>query len=472
MFPPSAVAVWETRPRSYRQTGSSTIIGTGATEVTLSATIVKGHLLEFILWDNDGANKIMAVGYLMSDVILSMANTTGNPTTGSTLLPRVSLKLHQAGNTDYSHDTLHIWRSGIVAGDEAKLWVHSGRDQSVRLIIRSYDLTSSGGGGGAVGAGGTSGQSSAVNTRRLQLILHQWGNTQPADPTVQWISTGFNGITDGDATSTWVEDEPSIIPAGTHWIALSNAYSGDDGATWATYPWSVFSVGAGYLAEQYSENASSWHATRTDNDSWMRLRRPDGTWTGSIALGSVPWQPILDWADVYRPDHTAAAKVAWKFNINEVDLLAYNDLALEAQFFYYTNGPPDDFSAVARTSIPFGTARKDGVLGTYTPSTELRWQTIPQDFLLTDWASTVPARVARRLGVFRAVLDRDNGLSVVLGEGARSTTDDVSYQHATICFGLQSAAVGSYGSTINAVAIYVPPGTQAYSRTQIRIVGR
>ena len=456
-------------------TGSSSIIGTGATEVTLSATLVKGRLLEFILWDNDGANKIMAVGYLMSDVILSMANTTGNPTTGSTVLPRVSLKLHQAGNTDYSHDTLHIWRSGIVAGDEAKLWVHSGRDQSVRLTINSYDLSSSGGGGGgAVGAGtgGTSGSSTTVNTRRLQLILHQWGNTQPADPTVVWVSTGFDGPVAGVATSTWVEDEPTITPAGTHWIALANTYSVDAGSTWTQWPWSVFSVGAGYLAEQYSENASSWHATRTDNDSWMRLRRPDGTWTGSIALGSVPWQPILDWADVYRPDHTAAAKVAWKFNINEVDLLAYNDLALEAQFFYYTNGPPDDFSAVARTSIPFGTARKDGVLGTYTPSTELRWQTIPQDFLLTDWASTVPARVARRLGVFRAVLDRDEGLSVVLGEGARSTTDDVSYQHATICFGLQSAAVGSYGSTINAVAIYVPPGTQAYSRTQIRIVGR
>ena len=456
------------------KTGTSEIIGTGAYEIGLSETLVKGRLLEFILWDNDGDNKIMAVGYLMSDVILSMANTTGNPTTASAVLPRVSLKLHQAGNTDYSHDTLHIWRSGIVAGDEAKLWVHSGRDQSVRLTINSYDLSSSGGGGGATGAGtgGTSGSSTTVNTRRLQLILHQWGNTQPADPTQVWGASGWSGTIDGNAASSWVEDEPTVIPAGTHWIALANAYSLDAGSSWAQYAWSVFSVGAGYLAEQYSEDASSWHATRTDNDSWMRLRRPNGTWTGSIALKAVPWQPILDWADVYRPDHTAAAKVAWKFNINEVDLLAYNDLALEAQFFYYTNGPPDDFSAVARASIPFGTARKDGVLGTFTPSTELRWQTLPQDYVLADWTSTVASRVARRLGVFRAVLDRDNGLSVVLGEGARSTPDDVSYQRATICFGLQTAAIGEYNSTINAVSIYVPVGTQAYSRTQIRIVGR
>ena len=459
------------RPTAATQQGA--VAGVGATEITLTEVLVKGRLLEFIVTDTSTDGHIESIGYLMSDAILALTAiaSAGTPHAGGSDEDSIAIKLHQPGNVAYSHTSLRIWGSGDSSG--MKIWAHSGRNASIRISIKAYDLTGGGGGGATgAGAGGTSGSSTTVNTRRLQLILHQWGNTQPADPTVQWISTGFNGTIDGNAASSWVEDEPTVVPAGTHWIALANAYSGDAGATWANYPWSVFSVGAGYLAEQYSEDASSWHATRTDNDSWMRLRRPDGTWTGSIALGSVPWQPILDWADVYRPDHTAAAKVAWKFNINEVDLLAYNDLALEAQFFYYTNGPPDDFSAVARTSIPFGTARKDGVLGTYTPSTELRWQTIPQDFLLTDWTSTVPARVARRLGVFRAVLDRDEGLSVVLGEGARSTTDDVSYQRATICFGLQTAATGAYNSTINAVAIYVPVGTQAYSRTQIRIVGR
>ena len=464
------------------KTGTSDIIGTGAYELTLTEVLAKGRLLEFILWDSSDDNKIRSVGYLMSNLIIGMSNIQGNPTTASNTQDRVALKLHQAGNKDYSHDTLHIWRSSATAGDEAKIWVHSGRDQSVRLTINSYDLSSSGGGGGATGgtATGTSGSSTTVNTRRLQLILYQWGNTQPADPTVQWMSTGFDGTVDGDATSSWVEDEPSTTPAGTRWIALANAYSLDAGATWATYPWSVFSVGAGYLAEQYSEDASSWHATRTDYDFWMRLRRPNGTWTGSIALKAVPWQPILDWADVYRPDYTTDAKVAWKFNINEVDLLTYNDLALEARFFYYINGLPNHFSAVARISVPLGTANKDGVLvhrhatspTVHTPSTDLRWQTIPQDFLLTDWTSTVADREARRQGVFRAVLDRDNGLSVVLGEGARSTPDDAAYQRATICFGLQTASTGAYNSTINAVSIYVPLGTQAYSRTQIRIVGR
>ena len=456
-----------TEIRAEEAAGSSNT----ATTITLSATLVKGRLLEFLVYDVVEATRIKSVGYIMSDLILGQTAQATRPPITTLTNPRVVLNMHEAGNATFGTDSLHIW----LHEDDDKLYVVSGRGASIRLSINAYDLSSSGGGGGATGGGATgagAGSSTTVSTRRLQLILHQWGNTQPAEPTQVWVSNGWTGTIDGDAASSWVEDEPTIIPAGTHWIALANAYSLDAGVSWAQYAWSVFSVGAGYLAEQYSEDASSWHATRTDNDSWMRLRRPDGTWTGSIALGPVPWQPIMDWADVYRPDHTAAAKVAWKFNINEVDLLAYNDLALEAQFFYYTNGPPDDFSAVARASIPFGTARKDGVLGTYTPSTELRWQTLPQDFLLTDWTSTVAARVARRLGVFRAVLDRDEGLSVVLGEGARSTTDDVSYEHATICFGLQSAAVGSYGSTINAVAIYVPPGTQAYSRTQIRIVGR
>ena len=443
---------------------------------TLRETLVKGKLLEFVIEDGSSTdNKIRSVGYIMSDLIISLTVPTGTLTQASTTLDRVVLKIHADGDIAYGHDSISIWRGTT----DNKLYLSSGRSNNCRIQINSYDLTSTGG-GGATGAGSATGSSTTVNTRRLQLILHQWGDTQPADPTQVWESNGWTGTIDGDATSSWVEDEPTTTPAGTHWIALANAYSLDAGATWAQYAWSVFSVGAGYLAEQYSENASSWHAARTNYDSWMRLRRPDGTWTGSIALKAVPWQPILDWADVYRPNFQANAKVAWKFNINEVDLLTYNDLALEAQFFYYINGPPDHFSAVARTSIPLGTANKDGVLvhrhatspTVHTPSTDLRWQTIPQDFLLTDWTSTVADREVRRQGVFRAVLDRDNGLSVVLGEGARSTPDDAAYERATICFGLQTAATGAYNSTINAIAIYVPVGTQAYSRTRIRIVGR
>ena len=457
------------RPTAATQQGA--LAGTGASEITLSEVLVKGRLLEFILTDTSTDGHIESIGYLMSDAILALSaiGSSSTPHATSSDEDSIQLKLHQPGNTAYAHTSLRIWRSGHTSG--RRIWAHSGRDASIRLSIKSYTL---GGGAatGATGAGGTSGSSTTVNTRRLQLILHQWGATQPADPTQVWAAAGWSGVIDGNAASSWVEDEPTVVPAGTHWIALANAYSGDAGATWTQYDWSVFSVGAGYLAEQYSEDAESWHATRTDYDFWMRLRRPDGTWTGSIALKAVPWQPILDWADVYRPNYDVNATVAWKFGINLVDLLTYNDLVLEARFFYYTNGPPDDFSAVARGVIPTGTAKKDGVLGTYTPTTELRWQTLPQDFLLTDWASTVPARVARRLGVFRAVLDRDNGLSVVLGESARSTPDDAAYQRATICFGLQTSSTGAYNSTINAVAIHVPVGTQAYSRTQIRILGR
>ena len=447
------------------------ILGNTTKEIALSSgSRKKGQLFEVILWSSNGLNMIRSVAYIMSDLIISLGSYSAPDSTDNEE-DRVVLKFHQEGNTAYGHDSIHIWKS-----DEAdKLWVRTGRaNDTFDLSINSYDLTSTGGGGGATGAGtgGTSGSSTTVNTRRLQLILHQWGASKPADPTQVWVAAGWDGVIDGNAASSWVEDEPTVVPAGTHWIALANAYSGDAGATWANYGWSVFSVGAGYLAEQYSEDASSWHATRTDYDFWMRLRRPDGTWTGSIALKAVPWQPILDWADVYRPNYDVNATVAWKFGINLVDLLTYNDLVLEARFFYYINGSPNEFSAVARGVIPTGTVDKDGALGTYTPSTELRWQTLPQDFLLTDWASTVAARVARRLGVFRAVLDRDNGLSVVLGESARSTPDDQAYQRATICFGLQTSSTGAYNSTINAVAIHVPIGTQAYSRTQIRILGR
>ena len=454
------------RPTDATQQGA--LAGTGASEVTLLEDLVKGRLLEFHVTDSSTDGHIESIGYLMSDAILALSaiGSSSTPSATGSDEDSIQLKLHQPGNTAYAHTSLRIWRSGHTSG--RRIWAHSGRDASIRLSILSYTL-GGGAAGGATGAGGTSG---ASNTLRLQLILHQWGASKPADPTQVWVAAGWSGVIDGNAASSWVEDEPTVVPAGTHWIALANAYSVDAGATWTQYPWSVFSVGAGYLAEQYSEDAESWHATRTDNDSWMRLRRPDGTWTGSIALGAVPWQPILDWADVYRPNYDSDATVAWKFNINEVDLLSYNDLVLEARFFYYINGAPDHFSAVARGSIPLGTVNKGGVLGTWTPTTELRWQTVPEDFLLTDWTSAVAARVARRRGTYRAVLDRDAGLGVVLGEDARETSEDVSYRRATICFGLQSADTGTYTSTIDAVAIYVPLGTQAYSRTQIRIVGR
>ena len=444
---------------------------TSVTLVTLAESIVSGMLLEFVIQDGtDTLTDIRSVGYIMADMILGLAKHTSQPSQGTAaalLEDRVVLKIHSEGDPNFGHDSIHIWRGAT----DDKLYMSSGRNTACDIRIYYYQL-GGGAAGGATGAGGTSGSSTTVNTRRLQLILHQWGATKPADPTQVWVAAGWSGVVDGNAASSWVEDEPTVVPAGTHWIALANAYSGDAGATWAQYPWSVFSVGAGYLAEQYSEDAEAWHATRTDADSWMRLRRPDGTWTGSIALGAVPWQPILDWADVYRPNYDADATVAWKFNINEVDLLSYNDLVLEARFFYYINGAPDHFSAVARGVIPLGTVNKGGVLGTWTPTTELRWQTVPEDFLLTDWTSAVAARVARRRGTYRAVLDRDAGLGVVLGEDARETSDDEAYRRATVCFGLQSADTGTYTSTIDAVAIYMPLGTQAYSRTQIRIVGR
>ena len=159
---------------------------------TLGETLVKGKLLEFVIEDgSSAANKIRSVGYIMSDLILSLTVPSGTLTQTSTTLDRVVVKIHEDGDTAFGHDSISIWRGTT----DNKLYLSSGRSNSCRIQINSYDLTSTGGGGGAVGGGtatGTSGSSTTVNTRRLQLILHQWGATQPADPTQVWGSLGLD----------------------------------------------------------------------------------------------------------------------------------------------------------------------------------------------------------------------------------------------------------------------------------------
>ena len=454
-----------------RASSSSAAIQSGSPGVPqqlLITALKKGQLLEFFIWAEEYNTSIKSVAYVMSDAILALpAFTTASLPARATLSDeRIVLKIHDEGGPNFGHDSIHIWRHETAT----RLFVDNGRQGTPwRCSINSYNLAVDTTPGGATGATGAS-------TLRQQLILHQWGSSEPSSPTVTWGASGWSGAVDGTATSTWVETEPTTAPAGTHWIALATAYSTDSGASWTQGAWSVESIGAGYLAEQYSEDASSWHTTRLDTDSWMRLRRSDGTWTGSIALRSVPWQPILDWRIAYR--HSTNTNDPWYTHpINRTDLLAFNDLQMEARFFYFDPaGAPSNFTAISSAAIPAGVVDRNSQIGTVIPSGDLRWQTVPEAFSTNDWTGaatgTAVTAAARRAGVFRAVLDRDAGLSVVLGEQTRDADDDVSYQRATVCFALVTAANLTYDGIIDRIEIYVPEGAVWYSRMELRIIGR
>ena len=102
-----------------------------ATELTLTADIIRGYLLEFV-----EAGTPAAVGYITSDLILDQTQTY-NSTPGPNVAGRLAIKIQESSDKAFAHDTIHLWRS-----DEAnKLWFAAGRTGMQTLTIRAYPLS-------------------------------------------------------------------------------------------------------------------------------------------------------------------------------------------------------------------------------------------------------------------------------------------------------------------------------------------
>ena len=102
-----------------------------AAELTLTADIIRGYLLEFV-----EAGTPASVGYITSDLILDQTQTY-NSTPSANDLGRLALKIQTSSDKAYGHDTIHLWRS-----DEAnKIWFAAGRTGMQTLTIRAYPLS-------------------------------------------------------------------------------------------------------------------------------------------------------------------------------------------------------------------------------------------------------------------------------------------------------------------------------------------
>ena len=102
-----------------------------ATELTLTADIIRGYLLEFV-----EAGTPAAVGYITSDLILDQTQTY-NSTPGPNVPGRLAIKIQESSDKAFAHDTIHLWRS-----DEAnKIWFAAGRTGMQTLTIRAYPLS-------------------------------------------------------------------------------------------------------------------------------------------------------------------------------------------------------------------------------------------------------------------------------------------------------------------------------------------
>ena len=103
------------------------------TELTLTANIVRGYLLEFV-----EAGTPASVGYITSDQILDQTQQYGS-TPSANDLGRLALKIQTSSDKAYGHDSIHLWRS-----DEAnKLWFATGRTGMQTLTIKAYPLSAS-----------------------------------------------------------------------------------------------------------------------------------------------------------------------------------------------------------------------------------------------------------------------------------------------------------------------------------------
>ena len=220
------------------------------------------------------------------------------------------------------------------------------------------------------------------------------------------------------------------------------------------------------------------------NDIWMRIRKSDDTWSTPILIANineVAWTPFTTgYLSTYRASTSGSTYNSLPISPT-LDLGQFDEIMVEA-FFHYWDGPYNliDRTIISRTLLPEGRINS-GIIATFNEGgiTGRNWQTARSDWNNDAW--TNPDKADLRKAIFRCILDKDDGLSITLGEGLRSSehVGDISYQRASFYFILLSAAEGSGASTsivprITKIDAWVGPGpaSQAYSRLAFRLWGR
>ena len=330
----------------------------------------------------------------------------------------------------------------------------------------------------------TAPQASYAGNDRLTQILHQWSVDKPTAPTVTWSDDGWQG-----ALGQWRETEV-VIPAGsglTKWIAVYYAYR-QSNAAWVGSSWSVFSVGSGWREEQYSSDGASWHTTKVSADIWMRIRKSDDTWSTPILVANIDeteWTPFTsDYLSIYRVSSPTPTYSSLSLSPT-LDLNQFDDILVEAFFHYWNGALLIDRSIISRTLLPEGKTHGDITATNMEGGTfGKQWQTARSDWTNDTWETAVLTNIGElredmQKAVFRCILDKDDGLSITLGEGVRSAENvgDLAYQRGSFLFVLKSVSDGS-GTTISpridSIEARVGPGpaSQAYSRLVFRLWGR
>lgn len=165
----------------------------------------------------------------------------------------------------------------------------------------------------------------AITAQRHQnLTVIIWGRfaSQPTPQSITAPSTPFD-----DPGGGWYYNKANATGSDPLYYAITTATYQQ--GSWTYNPqWNVV---AADLPEQYSENATSWHAARTDDDVWIRVRLREGEWSVPIWIGDVDTQP-LEWHYI---GHThLAVNSDFAFNLSAThDLGNYADMLIVRRRF-------------------------------------------------------------------------------------------------------------------------------------------
>ena len=285
-------------------------------------------------------------------------------TTPTTPANALDLKLSRGNNSSFDqfgHESLYIYRRTastlwmvFSSSDEAQSFrvyklaataaVPQITDDDLDVGTPANESTTAGASRQAIAeqfALESSQQVSQVDGISRTLIL--WGRFAsepgPTDyPAVVWTGLAYSGN-----LGSWVRTQAETTGTNTLYMLIATATYNQ--GTWSQSAWSHIPID---LPTQYSEDASSWHGTQTDDDEYLRYRTTDGDWSPAIYIGD---QPPEVWTSIggFHLNNTELAD----FAITPIDLLQHSRLRVVCrEFANWTDYAQSHWASVREAEMP------------------------------------------------------------------------------------------------------------------------
>ena len=344
-----------TAPNTARQT---------AVQVSLGEDIDANAYYQFV--GNEGSSAlptsmtglVLGAHLLDNDMAPVQAAAPTSPSNG------LDLKLSRGNNStfnSYGHESLFVFRQAANS-----LWLVHSNNQS-QMAYRVYKIVAS----AAVpqitdddlDVGTPANESTTVGASR-QAIAEQfalessqqvsqvdgvsrtlilWGRFASEPGPTDYPAAVWTGLAYAGNLGSWVRTQAEATGTNTLYmlIATSTYHSG----VWTQSAWSHIPVD---LPTQYSEDASSWHATQTDDDEYLRYRTTDGNWSAAIYIGD---QPPEVWTSIggFHLNNTELAD----FAITPIDLSQHSRLRVVCrEFANWTDYSQAHWASVREAEMP------------------------------------------------------------------------------------------------------------------------